>query len=1516
MTRRTLLILCALLPLGCGEESSTSGGTAGSGTGCEATGSCVDATGAVDTVSTGDGVTDATGGGDPGPGGEDTGLPCEAGASGCPCYPNGTCDNGLTCSEGVCAACPEGAVGCPCYANGTCDSDLTCESGVCAGCPVGTTGCPCDGGACTDGVCVSGVCQACADGTVGCPCTGAGTCTGGRCVEGACVPCEDGATGCPCTPAGTCDDGQCSGGQCVACTPGAVGCPCDAGACAGGWCDAGTCAPCQAGRVGCPCGAGGTCDDGVCSSGTCVPCQGGMLGCPCDAGSCTAGACVQGTCVDCVAGSKGCACHPDQTCGAGLKCSVGVCVVCPAGARGCACGTGGVCGSGLSCQSGLCLDTGCSAGTLGCPCQNGGCAAPEHVCLAGICEACVSWVEGCPCDNGACGGGLVCDADAQTCRPPKDCQASCALHQTCEAAGGSDAVCLEACEDGWAWENGACAVAVPPTCTPDVPGSLVQDCEALHRICDADADPAACGVCVDFYVDEGGALDACRPTLTCAGLGCAGQNRSCTAATATSDAICGACLPNFLEDGGVCRAVATCASLGCAAKNRACVAATASTDAVCGACLEFFVGSADVATACTAVATCASLGCAAKNRPCTPETATQSAVCGPCPDFYVDDGDAVGACREVIACAGLSCAAANRTCIEATATTDGYCGTCLPGFQASGDTCIAAPKTCQAADPGDITAACAAENRKCVHLDFQEATCGGCLDGYGETGEGVCVQVVTCADIDCEAKGRACAGEYPVKSCGACLDGRVPSQVDPDVCVPLLTCDDLTCAEEEFCLPGDGETTSAECFTPSCPAGQAYSAFAGGCVQCVITCGDDPGETTRVWPISLQNSSFCLCETKTGYYWEEGDDRSAQPCDADGDGWVRSSARIYVESADPSLALNARCSVRKIDRVVLQNELGQRLPIRLCAEEPQLRKPGEAACGSAMVIPLYESPRNDDDQELAKDSLVPGWSYGQNGRQVRAAEVNPLTRACLAGADLNGNQVTDISEWHGMPKPGPMAAETYVFLQFSYFMELHRSWYEPGAGAGQYVVAERSRCEAGFPFDYQTQGDYWRSCTRSRDVAFNPADGPAGPEFGLDFAKWSCDAVSGSCPIPPPPTNATPGVAPPVHGLCDAAAVLSDDECGQTGGPWPCVDGAVWRGMSHHSQFKCVMVSNTPSTTEPREPTASFYPIGQGQALLGACHVACPAADPDCAADCAGGVCATSSVAATKNPSSPVVSCELNSNPVGGDVGFRMALFQPEPADYTRGCIDEWRPAAIQGAPTGVDDPIAGAWRALCPGWSDAPTTVLGEGSASDFGRLQCGCGTRYGGPSCNDGCPGDRHHTSEGYVPVPRNGFWMCGEVTASAVTGPDTSAGLALVGGGWVLRGGVPEVPTDGEPLGGTSCDGVIKPADAYGSPLICGASPDCVAGATWDLARQTCEAAGMRLCTQGELLKDEARGTGCLFDAEYVWSRTACEGGGRYVVMGASNQKGAPECRDPSADTAAVRCCAGADRGFAIH
>jgi len=1144
----------------------------------------------------------------------DTGLLCQAdvcvacadGVLGCACYPNNTCNAGARCNtEGVCEACADGDLGCPCSADGTCADGAQCQGDVCVECPAGVLGCACVDGGCTEGHCVGDICEACSDGIIGCPCD-KGTCSEGVCEDNQCVDCTDGRQGCPCNADGTCDSGaQCIASRCEACTDGAIGCPCNA--------------------------SDNSCDPGAtCAGGLCEACTDGLLACPCDNGTCSQGECVSGTCIDCVAGAIDCACLPNDSCTPGAKCgSNGVCFECPVASQGCACDAAGTCQPGLDCVADQCIPSGCTPGAVDCICETGDtCTETGTACDNGLCVWCNSGLVGCSCEDTPCTNGLVCDPDNQECREPLLCDDLCKPNQLCDTLEGEDPTCLAECEDGWAWNAGTeeCDSTVPLTCTPNAPGSISNQCASQNRLCDSSGPSAQCGACLDFYVDEGGTLTTCRPVVTCTDLDCPASNRTCTTQTATTDAACAGCVDFYVDDAGTCLPVATCDDVGCATANKACTPPTVSSNASCGGCLDGFTDEAGSLQTCRPWATCASLDCAGQNKGCNEGTTSSDAVCTTCLDFFLDDGN--DGCVAVDTCVSLNCATQAKECFPETATSNASCGGCLFDFIDQGGVCLPAPANCEPATPGSIANDCAAAFQECVDLGAGNASCGECLAGYALDGNNACQQVTTCVDLGCSSLNRSCEGTFPFESCGACIAGTTPDPLLPGQCNPPQACADVQCPDDQFCVDGDGITTGASCISTQCGPGEAFSDFLGGCTSCTVSCGDHPGETGRIWPVTPSGSALCICETRDNYYWDDSF-RNGQACDKDGDGWVRTTARPYVEASDAAIAQNARCDVRTVDRMVLENEWGQRAEVLLCDDptEPLVRA-DLGTCAASLLLPLYESERNDDQGELELDSDMPTYAQGGVGRQFSAAEVNGLTRACTQAGDVNDNGLSDIREWHGMPvseipnpNNDPNINELWIMAQFGFFMELHRSFYEPGfvLGVGQLVIQERSRCDADFPLAYGASetSTYWRECTRSRDANYDPADALASPEFGLDYARWSCDAASGSCPIPPPPTNTLSTSAPPPRGLCEVAKPVSDPEC-DSSNLWECIDGAVWRGMNHHSQFRCVVVDDTPSNTEPHLSLGSFQPSTSAPYRLAQCNVACPPTDPDCAADCPG----------------------------------------------------------------------------------------------------------------------------------------------------------------------------------------------------------------------------------------------------------------------------------------------------------
>ncbi|HEY3447513.1 MAG TPA: hypothetical protein VGK67_14255 [Myxococcales bacterium] len=827
-------------------------------------------------------------------------------------------------------------------------------------------------------------------------------------------------------------------------------------------------------------------------------------------------------------------CTTAKDCSKG-QCVLGSCSDCEAGEKACACKEDGTCAGELTCQGEVCNPKVCTAGTVGCPCDAKGACATGVVCKAGTCAPCTNDVVGCPCAAGACLGALVCDAASMACRAPRPCSATtCQPNQKCgDGEAGKDAACLAECAPGYTWNAtaGACEAVVTANCEVGTPGSILADCQVLHRTCQATASGAECGACVAGFTNTTGTPPTCRPLATCADLGCTALYKLCTEATDTVDATCGACLDGYRLEGGQCLPMGTCEALGCAGLNR----------------------------------TCEALGC----------------------------------------------------------------GACLPGYL-----------TTDAADP---MSAC----------------------------------------------GPPC-GVLP-KPCGAA----------------------------QFCVAG-------ACVDAPCKADQAMRQDTNQCVTCGSLCNGE-GETGRYWAYTQADSNTCLCETRPGYFVDLALSLTAAPCDADGDGWVRSTARLAVESADPAIRANARCDVRRIDRVVLANEYRQTLAIDLVAT-------GTIA-GTSLA--LYESALADDQTQLDQQMAKSAWAVNGNGRLVRAAEINPFTKACVNElADFNDNGVADVDESQGGTLDAAHAAYA-AFAKFAYFMELYAGAYVPPAAGetyGSYVIEERSRCTASawqhwapLAVGYESgANDSWRNCARATDWT-----GAAG-EVGADFGKWNPAGA------PPPIVDAPqdPDALMPAHGLCEVSL--------PAGGP---ADG-VWRGMNHESQFKCVVVTNTipsdPVKAKRSRKPQDLMPQNAAPEHFNLCHIECPG----------GAACPNSSqgpAGALPNPSSPVLTCESVTDSVLGNpkptlVGFAAYRYS---ATATRGCINE------------ANEP---AYRALCPAYLRDPAVVTS--STAKFGSLVCGCGEFLGGVNCKRGCaPIDSFKVSN-YDPATRAGYWMCVHPVASQAT------------------------------------------------------------------------------------------------------------------------------------------------------
>ena len=105
----------------------------------------------------------------------------------------------------------------------------------------------------------------------------------------------------------------------------------------------------------------------------------------------------------------------------------------------------------------------------------------------------------------------------------------------------------------------------------------------------------------------------------------------------------------------------------------------------------------------------------------------------------------------------------------------------------------------------------------------------------------------------------------------------------------------------------------------------------------------------------------------------------------------------------------------------------------------------------------------------------------------------------------------------------------------------------------------------------------------------------------------------------------------------------------------------------------------------------------------------------------------------------------------------------------------------------------------------------------------------------------------------------------------------------------------------------------AERFGDPKVCGESNKNLGGCsgelTWADANMFCETAGARLCTLDELLNDEPRGTGCLYNWVQVWSSTACtlEGSPGFWRAFGNSREGSETVCTQDTSISDVRCCA---------
>jgi hypothetical protein len=610
--------------------------------------------------------------------------------------------------------------------------------------------------------------------------------------------------------------------------------------------------------------------------------------------------------------------------------------------------------------------------------------------------------------------------------------------------------------------------------------------------------------------------------------------------------------------------------------------------------------------------------------------------------------------------------------------------------------------------------------------------CGGGDDGSpanssgaGQGGEGGAVP-----ERDSSSEGA------PGGRGGMRTDGASDAQKDGDAsdAGPCTACDNAhrACDADSGicgnCLPGFMDVMG----TCQCPMGQIPEA--NRCVNCADNFTPNCSAAGETGHVLRKADGVCLCETIDGYFFSL-ESNTAQPCDNDNDGWITDSAQPVIESTDPVLRDNARCNLRRIREIVLENEAGTRRSFAFGTDFPD-------------GFPLYESARND-----GAPSAIPPGPYGDKSLPPRA--LNSLTKACVSkNGDYNDNGIPDVGEWSGKPLQGRATRNARLqgyyqrYLRFSYFLELHDGWFEDDMGSLRYHIRERARTGAptGVPVKYPNVDPYWMRCARhvDRDYIGMPSS-----YAGADFVEV---------------TQAWDGMAH--HSQFKCVEIMSETDYG-----------------SAYSREKNPEIVYAPSSV------SGFA----RRATAGAIHtcprsVNAPGVELDAwTANKCSALDATTPPPSGAGSAGPVFA-QVNCLPLGSQgidpgvywtaVGYEnyacesTDFITAKASDYTRGCINECAEIGVKGC-KGYDPTVP-------PG--SARFTCVDEDRAH-FGQLVCGCGRNYGGSSCEIGCPGESALMVANFSIALRKGYWMCG--------GTQASSDPSLKGGNYSLFGYVPVAP-----------------------------------------------------------------------------------------------------------------------------
>jgi hypothetical protein len=642
-------------------------------------------------------------------------------------------------------------------------------------------------------------------------------------------------------------------------------------------------------------------------------------------------------------------------------------------------------------------------------------------------------------------------------------------------------------------------------------------------------------------------------------------------------------------------------------------------------------------------------------------------------------------CRAAKRCEDLSCEA-HRQCVPSDQG-DASCGECDEGYHWN-DTqkrCDAVP-SCDPKAPGSIVQSCAAENRSCDDTSGS-ATCGVCLQG-SKLMAGSCV-AADCSELACPSP-QSCALNGDSASCTGCIAGYHWSDKAKQC---IASCSVTKCSSDEQCVEGDADH-GAQCVNSTeCATGLVHNDH-GVCVPCGACYVTTHSKVTlRTGALGLANAGAafagkCVCEVAQGYFQSQTGEVLA--CDGDRDGFKNRRATVLAGTP-----FQQKCETHLIDRFTLVSD-----------DAPANASPGVSRSLDVTVQTLVETFNLDNSSwktdpiakvavmELVEDEAMdeaekfsdrydsqvgsfPLRPYGSGKASFRPEHANPLTKVCnYADDDFNMDGLPDVKQAQGMAPLESRPPELAGFASMAFFVELAEGKYESGNGKiGRYVIRERARSRTGdvpLPFRFDTGNtvsSYETTCLRSRDASFpGLPGGNVPPTEGYDFAYWQCtkDSESGPCATRGKSGRALAHVAydgrKPLfaealekYGAAELGHAVPWDvatDAARTGQP------ALWPGMNHHSQFKCI----------PRDPAKFSVPeANQAQPRKWDRY--------DCSLASAGSAGAQPDFTCGASTQAPTASASYQ---------WAVARYKPYSAgSYERGCIDE---------------PVE--WSFACPEWS------------------------------------------------------------------------------------------------------------------------------------------------------------------------------------------------------------------------